>query len=39
MYVDKITPTRRQVLSAIGMMGGSAALYHAMTAMAQAKET
>jgi len=31
--------TRRQVLTAIGMMGGSAALYQAMTTMGHASET
>jgi monoamine oxidase len=31
--------TRRQLLSAIGMMGGSAALYQAMTSMGHAAET
>jgi monoamine oxidase len=32
-------PTRRQLLSAIGMIGGSAALYQAMTTMGHAAET
>ncbi|CAN7172301.1 flavin monoamine oxidase family protein [Phenylobacterium sp. LjRoot225] len=32
-------PTRRQLLTAIGMMGGTVALYQAMTAMAHAAET
>ena len=31
--------TRRQLLSAIGMLGGSAALYHAMTTLGHAAET
>ena len=31
--------TRRQLLTAIGLMGGGAVLYQAMTAMAQAAET
>ncbi|MFN3520674.1 MAG: flavin monoamine oxidase family protein [Phenylobacterium sp.] len=31
--------TRRQLLSAIGMTGGTAALYHAMTALGHAAET
>ena len=32
-------PTRRQLLTAIGMLGGTAALYNVMTTMAQAAET
>ena len=32
-------PTRRQLLTAIGMVGGTAALYQAMTTMAHAAET
>jgi monoamine oxidase len=32
-------PTRRQLLTAIGMVGGSAVLYNVMTSMAQAAET
>ena len=31
--------TRRQLLTAIGMVGGSAALYQAMTTMGHASET
>ena len=31
--------TRRQLLTAIGMMGGTAALYQAMTTMGHASET
>ena len=31
--------TRRQLLTAIGMVGGTAALYHAMTTMGHAAET
>jgi len=31
--------TRRQLLSAIGMVGGTAALYHAMTTLGHASET
>jgi len=39
--MDTGTPrtTRRQLLTAIGMMGGSAALYQAMTTMGHAAET
>jgi monoamine oxidase len=32
-------PTRRQLLTTIGMLGGTAALYNVMTTMAQAAET
>jgi monoamine oxidase len=39
MLNDQFAPTRRQVLTKIGMVGGTAALYHAMTTMAQATET
>jgi monoamine oxidase len=39
MQADGGGTTRRQLLTAIGMMGGTAALYQAMTTMAQAAET
>ncbi|PZU11982.1 flavin monoamine oxidase family protein [Sphingomonas sp.] len=39
--MDKLgnAPTRRELLTAIGMIGGTAALYQAMTTMAHAAET
>ena len=39
MATGSHTPTRRQLLSAIGMIGGTAALYQAMTTMGHAAET
>jgi monoamine oxidase len=39
MSFDGHKTTRRQLLSAIGMVGGSAALYQAMTTMGHAAET
>jgi monoamine oxidase len=38
MFNDNATPTRRQLLTAIGIMGGGSVLYQAMTTMAQAAE-
>src|SRR5258706_9406402 len=37
--MEKFGTTRRQLLTAIGMVGGSAALYQAMTTMGHAAET
>src|ERR1700709_287165 len=37
--MEKPNATRRQLLTAIGMMGGTAALYQAMTTMGHAAET
>ncbi|HYS46218.1 MAG TPA: FAD-dependent oxidoreductase, partial [Rhizomicrobium sp.] len=37
--MEKFSTTRRQLLTAIGMVGGSAALYQAMTTMGHAAET
>jgi monoamine oxidase len=39
MDIARPTTTRRQLLTAIGMMGGTAALYQAMTTMGHAAET
>ncbi len=39
MDIARPTTTRRQLLTAIGMMGGTAALYQAMTTMGHASET
>src|SRR3954467_7739604 len=39
MQAGKPRTTRRQLLTAIGMMGGTAALYQAMTTMGHAAET
>ena len=37
--IDKITPTRRDMLAMIGKAGGTIALYQAMTALGHAAET
>jgi len=37
--MEKFGTTRRQLLTAIGMVGGTAALYQAMTTMGHAMET
>ena len=37
--MEKLPTTRRQLLTAIGMVGGTAALYQAMTTMGHAAET
>ena len=37
--MEKSGTTRRQLLTAIGMVGGTAALYQAMTTMGHAMET
>ena len=39
MMSDGMMPTRRQMLRAIGMAGGTSALYQAMTSMGHAAET